>query len=51
MQWELGGLMLIMLAIEIWGVGKGGTKWEMESGVGEWGKQCGGCCFCDPCMF
>jgi hypothetical protein len=21
---------------------------EMGSGVGEWGKQCGGCYFCGP---
>jgi hypothetical protein len=24
---------------------------EMENGVGEWGKQCGRCCFCGPCEF
>jgi hypothetical protein len=25
-------------------------KVEMGNGVGEWGKQCGGCCFCAPCV-
>jgi hypothetical protein len=25
-------------------------KVEMGSEVGEWRKQCGGCCFCGPCV-
>jgi hypothetical protein len=49
-QWVLeGGLIFIMLAIEIWEV-RVALKGEMGSGVGEWGKQCGGCCFCGPCV-
>jgi hypothetical protein len=38
-HWELGGLMFVRLAIEIWELDRVELKGEARSGVGEWGKQ------------
>jgi hypothetical protein len=43
--------MFVRLAIEVWGIGLGGTKMEVGSGVGEWGKWCGATGFYDPCVW
>jgi hypothetical protein len=46
------GLIFVRLTIEIWEIGESGTKGEVGSGVGKWGKQCGGCwVLCPLCMF
>jgi hypothetical protein len=37
------GVMVIRLDIEIWVIGKGGTKWGVGKGVGGWGKNYGDC--------
>jgi hypothetical protein len=46
----VGNLMLVMLAIKFGTLDRVSLMVEMGSGVGEWGKQCGGFCFCGPCV-